>query len=91
MGSGGVFATGVCNITVQPLAFALGRWIAECLKDLRAQPWEVVYHAQAADALVVGCPHHLQRSLGKTVSWSLWHSAKRPLVRREPCKSPGRR
>ena len=44
----------VCNITVQSLAFALGRWIAECLKDLRAQPWEVVYHAQAADALVGG-------------------------------------
>ena len=43
------------DTTAELLALAVGRWIARCLRDLRAQAGEVVYEAQAAESLVEGC------------------------------------
>ena len=59
------------NTTVELLALALGRWIVGCLRDLEAKPKEVVYDAQAAEALVEGCLHHQQDPLRKAIQWSV--------------------
>ena len=59
------------NTTAELLAVALGRWIAGCLEDLGAQAPEVVYNAQAAESLVVGCPYRQRASLWKEIQWSV--------------------
>ena len=58
----------VDNTTAELLALALGRWIAGCLRDLRAWAGEVVYDAEAAESLVAGCRYRQWDPLRKAIS-----------------------
>ena len=59
------------NTTAELLAVGLGRWIAGCLGDLGAQAREVVYDAQAAESLVVGCQYRQRAPLWKEIQLSV--------------------
>ena len=55
------------NTMAELLALALGRWIEGCLRDLKARAGEVVYDAQAAEPLVVGCQYRQRDPLRKAI------------------------
>ena len=57
------------NTTVELVALAVGRWIVERLSDLGAMAGEVVYHAQAAEALVAGAPQSQSDPMHRPNQW----------------------
>ena len=59
---------GMDNTMAELLVLALWRWIVD-LTDLGAQPGEVVYDAQAVEAVVEGCPHRQRDPLRKAIQW----------------------
>ena len=71
MGSGNANATGKGQYHTELLALDLGRWIVERLSDLGAVAGEVVYDAQAAEALVAGAPQRQRDPVLRAILWSV--------------------